>query len=45
MPRTAISIGAVTRLSSSSGASPGARIVTSTCTGATSGNASIEILR
>ena len=37
----AISIGAVTRLSSSSGASPGARMVTSTCTGATSGKASI----
>src|SRR5258707_178879 len=34
-PRTAISTGVVTRLSSSSGASPGARIDTSTWTGAT----------
>ena len=41
MPRMAISIGQVTRRSSSSGGRPGARIDTSTCTGATSGKASI----
>src|SRR4051794_21416194 len=45
MPRIAISIGAVPRVSSSSGVRPGARMVTSTCTGATSGKASIEILK
>ena len=41
MPRIAISIGAVTRRSSSSGVRPGARMETSTWVGATSGKASM----
>ena len=41
MPRIASSTGWVTRRSSSSGVSPGARIDTSTWVGDTSGNASI----
>ena len=45
MPFIASSIGTVTRLSSSSGARPGARMETSTCAGATSGKASIGSLR
>src|SRR5262249_10460939 len=42
MPRMAISIGQVTRRSSSSGGRPGSRIETRTCAGATSGKASID---